>query len=131
MKEPIWLDRTVIEAIHADLLREHGGALGIRDPGLLESALARPRQKWTYSASADLPTLAAAYGFGLAKNHAFVDGSKRVALMAIYVFLWTNGWELDASEPDAAETILSVANGSVSERKLASWVRSHIMPAKR
>ena len=124
------MDLTVLEAIHADQIREHGGALGIRDPGLLDSALARPRQKWAYAATADLPILAAAYGFGLARNHAFADGNRRVALMAMYVFLWINGLELDAFEPETADTILGVADGSISERKLASWVRAHVVPAR-
>jgi death-on-curing protein len=127
VKEPVWLDLTVVEAIHADLIREHGGALGVRDSGVLESALARPRQKWAYDRKTDLSALAAAYGFGLAKNHGFVDGNKRVSLMAIYVFLALNGRELEAPETEALDITTGVADGSVNEDQLAAWIRSRLV----
>ncbi len=118
----------MIETLHADQVLEHGGSLGIRDEGLLESALARPQQKWHYASGTDLATLAAAYAFGIAKNHPFVDGNKRAALVAAYTFLAVNDFELDAPEPEAVSMILGTADGSLSEEDLASWIRSHLTP---
>src|SRR6184192_1067209 len=118
----------MLDAIHDAQLREHGGSLGIRDEGLLESALARPRNKFAYARQPDLATLAAAYAFGLAKNHGFVDGNKRAAFMAAYVFLGLNGQDLEAAEPDVVETMEGVADGRVSERALAAWMRERLYP---
>ena len=126
--EPTWLDRPIVEALHADQILEHGGSLGIRDEGLLESALARPQQKWHYEPGTDLATLAAAYAFGIAKNHPFIDGNKRAALVAAYTFLAINGLELEAPEPEAVNVILGTADGSLPEADLASWIRSHLTP---
>jgi death on curing protein len=126
--EPTWLDRPIVEALHADQILEHGGSLGIRDEGLLESALARPQQKWHYEPGTDLATLAAAYAFGIAKNHPFADGNKRAALVAAYTFLALNDSELEAPEPAAVSAILGTADGSLSEDQLASWIRSHLIP---
>ena len=126
--EPIWLDRPILEALHVDQITEHGGSLGIRDAGLLESALARPRQKWHYEPGSDLASLAAAYAFGIAKNHPFVDGNKRAALVAAYTFLALNDFELEAPEPEAVTMVLGTADGSLSEEDLASWIRSHLLP---
>lgn len=123
-KEPRWITRTALAAIHAAQIREHGGSAGVRDEGLIESALARPRQKWNYDVGADLATLAAAYVFGLAKNHGFIDGNKRAAFMAAYSFLGINGYDLDAAEPDVVTTIERVAAGRLSEAKLAEWFRA-------
>ena len=103
--EPTWLDRSIVQALHADQILEHGGSLGIRDEGLLESALARPQQKWHYEPATDLASLAAAYAFGIAKNHPFVDGNKRAALVAAYTFLAINDLELEAPEPEAVAAI--------------------------
>ena len=125
---PTWLDRPILEALHADQILEHGGSLGIRDEGLLESALARPQQKWHYEAQADLATLAAAYAFGVAKNHPFIDGNKRAALVAAYTFLAINDFELEAPETEALSMILGLADGSIPEEDLASWIRSHLIP---
>ena len=125
---PAWLDRPIVEALHADQITEHGGSLGIRDEGLLESALARPQQKWHYEPRTDLATLAAAYAFGVAKNHPFIDGNKRAALVSAYTFLAINGFELEAPEPEAVTVILGTADGSISEEDLASWIRSHLIP---
>src|SRR5690606_24322267 len=94
MSEPRWLTRRVVLTLHRLQIEEHGGTLGLRDDGLLDSALARPHQKHAYEPESDLVTLAAAYGFGLAKNHAFIDGNKRVAFVAMYVFLGLNGYDL-------------------------------------
>ena len=128
MDEPLWLNRTIVEALHADQVREHGGQLGIRDPGLLDSALSRPKHVWAYDADADLAKLAAEYGFGLAKNHAFLDGNKRVALAATNVFLILNGLEIEAPEPEVVNTMLRLADGRLSRPRFAEWIRRHMVP---
>lgn len=123
MTEPAWLERIMVDAIHDDQIRQHGGGFGTRDEGLLESALARPRQKWAYEPGADIYTLAAAYGFGLARNHGYVDGNKRVAYMAMYVFLGLNGLEIEAPEPEVVMVMTDVATGERDETALALWLR--------
>jgi death-on-curing protein len=130
MGEPIWLSVAAVRQIHAELIREHGGSYGERDAGLIESALARPLQKWTYeSDSADLAELAAAYAFGLAKNHGFIDGNKRVAFMAAYSFLGANGLLLVAPEPEAYAVMVDLASGELSEEDMARWLRASVEPA--
>lgn len=109
--------------MHEEQLREHGGGYGIRDEGLMESALARPVQLFHYGNSPDMLTLAAAYGFGIAKNHPFVDGNKRTAFQCMYVFLLINGIEITATEVDTVVTILALADGSLSEAELAKWLK--------
>lgn len=123
--EPKWLTRIVIDAIHNDQLREHGGLPGIRDENVLESALARPRQKWHYSEDTDLATLAAAYGFGLVKNHPYRDGNKRIGFLALVTFLGINGQDLRATDAEVVTEIVALADGSVSEEDLAGWIRRH------
>ncbi|GLR96006.1 MULTISPECIES: type II toxin-antitoxin system death-on-curing family toxin [Bradyrhizobium] len=124
MSEPFWLTRRIIIAIHDEQLATHGGASGLRDEGMLESALDRPRNKWSYE-SADLPELAAAYAFGIARNHPFVDGNKRTSLLALYTFLGVNGIDFVVPEAEAAAMILSLASGEVSEESLARWIRDN------
>jgi len=126
--EPIWLTRQILEAIHADQIREHGGGLGLRDARLLESALAQPRQRFHCDRKADLARLAAEYGFALAKNHAFVDGNKRVAFIAANVFLILNRFEIVAPEPAVVETMQRVADGRMGRDELAAWIRSVLQP---
>lgn len=116
----------MVDAVHLDLLRTHGGMPGLRDEGALESALARPRQKWTYARQADLATLAAAYGYGLARNHPYRDGNKRIAFMVMAIFLGLNGREIDATEEEIVTIILSLAEGRMSELALAKWIRLHL-----
>jgi death-on-curing protein len=130
MKEPVWLDRLTVDAIHFDLLLGHGGMFGVRDEGLLESALDRARNRWLYERESDLAALAAAYGFGLTTNHPFADGNKRVALMAMYVFLSVNGRRLVAPEAEAALVVLDVARGRLGEAELAAWLRRQTRPVK-
>lgn len=125
MNEPRWLNVTMIRAIHTSQVQEHGGSLGLRDQGLLASALDRPRNRFHYEPEADLFDLAAAYGFGLARNHPFVDGNKRVAFQAMYLFLGLNGFRIDAEEPDAVRLILALATGDLPEAELADWLRKH------
>jgi len=122
--EPEWLWLDLVVAIHDEQLATHGGSAGMRDVRLLESALDRPRNKWAYE-QAELAELGAAYGFGLAKNHPFVDGNKRAALLAIYTFLGINGVEFLVPEAEAAAMIASLAAGEVSEESLARWIRDN------
>jgi death-on-curing protein len=115
----------VVDAIHNDQLREHGGLPGIRDENVLESALARPQQKWRYAEETDLASLAAAYGFPLVKNHPYRDGNKRIGLLAIATFLGINGYDLRATDADVVTQILALAGNRVSEAELADWIRTH------
>lgn len=125
MPGPRWVDRLVVEAIHLDQLRAHGGLVGLRDDHALEAALARPRQRWHYEPKSDLPTLAAAYGFGLSRDHAFRDGNKRVAFVVMVVFLELNGWTFTAEEVDVVPTMVALADGNLSEQALSTWLRGH------
>jgi len=125
MKQPKWLGRTVIEALHIRQVREHGGHYGVRDSGLLESALARPMNYWLHEPTASIFMLAAVLGHGLTRNHCFVDGNKRVGFMAMYVFLGVHGYGLDAPEPEVVDLMLEVAKGNVSESSLAAWLKQH------
>jgi len=128
MSNWVWLDPDILLAAHDEQLAEHGGASGIRDIGLFESALARPQNLAAYG-EPDAAALAASYGYGIAKNHAFVDGNKRTALIALEYFLALNGFELGADDNQCVLVILSVASGAFSEEELAGWVRKHIQPA--
>ena len=128
MKEPRWLNVTMILAIHSDQIQQHGGSLGLRDRGLLDSALARRRNRYHYESAADLVDLAAAYGFAIARNHPFVDGNKRVAFQAMYVFLAINGLRIDAEEPEVVRAILALAAGEMDEIQLSGWLRDHTSP---
>ena len=125
MTEPRWLTREIVIVLQGELLAEHGGPAGIRDDGALRSALARPEQKHHYE-QPDIPSLGAAYAFGLSSNHPFVDGNKRIALVALDVFLQLNGGELIASEVDTAATIFELAAGELTEESLAAWIRENI-----
>lgn len=123
MQEPIWLDRRLVEAFHQDQIRQHGGLFGLRDEALLESALARPRQRFHYEPGADLFELAAALGHGLASNHPFLDGNKRVAFLAVYVFLGLNGLTIEAEETEVVAVMKDLAAGRLPEADLARWLR--------
>ena len=125
MNEPRWLSVQVVVAIHSDQIREHGGSLGVRDKGLLESALDRPRNRFSYESDADLTALAAGYGFGIAKNHPFVDGNKRVAFQAMYVFLGINGVGITSDEEEVVRLVLTLASGELSESELRVWLRDN------
>src|SRR6476661_8829423 len=118
MREPVWVDRLVIDAVHLDQLREHGGLRGIRDENALESALARARNKWAYESISDPAVLAAAYGYGLATSHPYQDGNKRIAFLAMVIFLGLNGWDLEAPEADVVAIMLGVAAGRCLEAEL-------------
>lgn len=124
MKDWRWLDPTVLTAVHDMQLAEHGGGAGVRDATLFESALARPKQLASYG-QPDAPALAAAYGYGIARNHPYVDGNKRTAFVATELFLRLNGWQLMAEDADCVLTMLAVASGELSEERFAAWVRQH------
>lgn len=121
------IDDEVIDAVHEAQLAEHGGLVGIRDSGLLESALAHPRNLAAYG-SPELADCAAAYGFGIARNHPFLDGNKRTAFVAMELFLALNGRSLVADDADCVLTMLGVAAGDVDEPALAQWLRQRIAP---
>ena len=123
----IWLDAKVLRAVHDEQLAEHGGAAGVRDVGLFESALARPRQL-ANCGDPDLADLAAAYGYGLAKNHPFIDGNKRTAFVAVELFIDCNGQALTADDADCVLVMLAIAAGTLSEPQFANWIRQHTAP---
>lgn len=120
-----WIDAHVVLAIHDEQLAEHGGAPGVRDIGLLESALARPQHLATYADEFDIAALAAAYGYGLVRNHPFVDGNKRTSLVVMELFLVLNGHHLLAENAECVATMLGLAEGRISEADFAEWIRAH------
>lgn len=124
MKDPRWMSRLVVEAIHLDQIREHGGFPGLRDEALLESAMARPQNKFSYRKRCDLATLAAAYTFGILRNHPFQDGNKRTAFLTGVTFLGLNGADFEANQEKVVEITLGAAAGAVGERELEKWFRS-------
>jgi len=124
-REPRWLARMAVDAIHSDQLREHGGLPGVRDENALESAIARPRQKWHYAERTDIPDLAAAYAFGLVRNHPYRDGNKRIGFLAMVTFLGINGYAFEATDAEVVTQIVALAAGDVSEDQLATWIRNH------
>lgn len=120
--EPKWISKKALLLLHEESLSEFGGARGLRDEGLLESALARPQNIHAYNPATTLPELAASYGYGISKNHGFVDGNKRAAFLSIGLFLAVNGRRLVASQVDAIETMLAVAAGRMTEEELSLWI---------
>lgn len=128
MTEPRWLSPVYLLSIHTDQIQAHGGSLGIRDKGLLLSALERPKNRFQYEPEVDLAGLGAAYGFGISSNHPFVDGNKRIAFLAMYSFLGLNGLDLEATEADVVAIILALASGELQESSLADWIRAHMIP---
>ena len=132
MKEPIWINLRVVKAFHDRQINEHGGLAGLRDEGLLLSALSRPENAYHYSdPKPDVAELAAVYGFGLAKNHPFNDANKRTALIAIRLFLKLNGYDLVASPEDKYKMIIRVAASEISEYELALWIRENLKEIQR
>lgn len=122
-----WVDKQLLLILHDESLAEHGGASGLRDEGLLDSALARPLNLLACG-EPDAADLAASYGLGLAKNHAFVDGNKRAAFLAVGLFLALNGYRLNASQADATLTVMSLAAGEIDEAEFARWIRANSAP---
>jgi death-on-curing protein len=126
---PRWIDKRALLLLHEESLAEFGGARGLRDEGLLDSALARARNAWAYGGGRTTDAeLAAKYGYGLVKNRAFVDGNKRMAFLAIGLFLALNGCRLKAGKAAAAKTMMAAAAGTIGERGLAAWIQAHIEP---
>jgi len=121
----IWIEEAVVLAVHEEQLAEHGGAVGIRDLGLLQSALARPQHLVAYG-KPDVAALAAAYGYGIARNHPFMDGNKRTAFTVTELFLTLNGYELLADDSSCVVTVLQVAEGSLAEAEFADWIRANL-----
>lgn len=122
--EVVWLQRQVVDALHDRLLAEHGGSSGVRDEGLLQSALARPQNAEAYGET-DICALAALYAHGIVRNHPFVDGNKRTGFMAAFVFLARNGRRLTAPEDDATQTMMALAAGEIDEHAFAAWLRDN------
>jgi death-on-curing protein len=123
----VWIKESVVLALHEEHLAEHGGATGIRDCGLLESALFRPQNLALYE-EPDIAALAAAYGFGIIRNHPFIDGNKRTGFTVTELFLAINGQELVADDPSCVLTTLKLAEGKLSEKAFADWIRSNTKP---
>lgn len=128
MDDPHWLPRTVVDAVHDDQVRQHGGLAGIRDEGAIESALPRPKHLQTYGDDPDAARLAAAYGAGLAYNHGYRDGNRRTAFLAMYVFLRRNGYRIEAEQAAVVDLMRAVAQGNCEEDELAAWLRARIVP---
>lgn len=124
MTEPVWLSVELVTAIHEEQLRAYGGPVGLRDAGMLDSALARAPNKWAYG-ERDMAVLAATYAYGIAKNHPFVDGNKRAALLSLVTFLGLNDIDFVASEAEAVVMILGLASGDIAEEGLARWIRDN------
>lgn len=127
MSKPRWVLKEVVIAAHEEMLFQHGGIDGIRDEGILESALGRPQNLYAYG-NPDLFDLAAAYAFGIAKNHPFLDGNKRTAFITAYIFLGLNGFELSASEATATIHVLALAAGEVPEKEFSRWLEANSVP---
>lgn len=125
MKEPFWIDERDALAIHGRLLTLHGGASGVRDRRLLDSALARPRQHYAYANKPDIIELAAVYATGI-HNHPFIDGNKRTGFLIGVLFLEINGYRFTASEEDATQAVMGLASGAIAEDRFAAWLRSNV-----
>ena len=124
MAEPVWVELDIVLAIHDEQLAEHGGQPGVRDPGLLESALGRPRNQFAYG-EPSITRLAASYAFGISRNHPFLDGNKRTSLVVAELFLELNGYELIASDAQCVATFLQLAAGELTEDQLAEWITAN------
>jgi death on curing protein len=130
-KSPIWVDERDVLAVHDHLLALHGGVPGLRDRGLLESALARPRQHYSYAESIDVVDMAALYTIAIVQNHPFVDGNKRAGFLAGTLFLELNGFHFGASEEEVISTVLALAAGDLDEAGYAAWLRAQSRPRRR
>lgn len=124
MPEPIWIPREMVLAMHLRQLAEHGGGQGVRDDGLLDSALQRPQNKLAYE-SPDLAELAAAYAFGIARNHPFIDGNKRTALVTSFTVLYVNGLKVITSQEENTKKFMALAAGTIEEKELADWFKQN------
>jgi death on curing protein len=127
MSEPVWVNRRALPLLHAESLAEFGGSSGMRDESRFESALEHARMRWSSEPESSIPELAACYGFGLAKNHAMLDGNERLAFLAIGVFLRANGYRLAAGRAEAVVVMEDVAAGRLDEGGLAAWIQTHVV----
>jgi len=125
VNDPVWLEDREVLALHGRLLALHGGAGGVRDLALLQSALARPRQHRTYADDPDIPRLAAAYTFGIVRNHPFVDGNKRMGFLIGVLFLELNGYRFNATEEDSTQAVIDLAAGLIDKTSFAAWIRAN------
>ena len=131
MRKPVWIDERDALALHDSLLALHGGAAGLRDDGLLKSALARPRQQFAYAESPDIVDMAAAYTWGIVRNHPFIDGNKRTGFVVGILFLELNGYRFTASEEDAAQAVLELAAGNLDEAGYSAFLRANVARSKK
>jgi len=129
MSEPVWIDLEVVLAIHDEQLAEHGGQPGVRDRGLLESALARPRNQLSHGETS-ITRLAASYAFGISRNHPFLDGNKRTSLVVAELFVELNGTEISATDAQCVTTFLALAAGDLTEEQLADWISANSTTAR-
>lgn len=127
MAEPVWIDPAVVLAVHDEQLAEHGGQVGVRDHGVLESALARPRNQFAYGEQS-VARLAASYAFGICRNHPFLDGNKRTSFVVVELFLALNGLDLEAGDAECVATFFALAAGDIGEEKLAEWISANCAP---
>lgn len=125
MSSPVWIDVRALRLLHNESLAEHGGLLGMRDDGLLMSALARPQNLFAYEGITDIPRLAAAYAYEITKNHPFTDGNKRAAFLCVGLFLALNGYSLQVEQKEAVNTILALAAGNLNKLALTAWIAKH------
>lgn len=126
VKEPRWLQRQVLDAVHLDQIRAHGGLAGVRDESALEAALARARNKWAYENTTDVAILGAAYAFGLVTAHPYRDGNKRISFLAMVTFLGLNGVEFDAPEEEVVTMMVAAADHRATEAELAEWIQLRV-----
>ena len=125
--DPFWVERELVDVLHSEQLEKHGGADGVRDVGLLDSAMNRPRQLFAYAdPTPDIPTLAACYAYGIARNHAFLDGNKRTAAVVCELFLIRNGYELTSTNDEAYPQFLALAAGELDEQAFAAWLSANV-----
>ena len=125
MQEPVWVSKRAVLALHSEQLAEHGGSDGMRDESLLDSALAKPQNVFAYDRDATIFRLAASYALGIARNHAFIDGTKRTSLVVSILFLNRNGWDVEAPKEEVYDSFLGLAAGRVAEDELAEWFSAH------
>lgn len=130
MEEPRWLTPIAVDLLHRGSIERYGGSHGVRDTALVESALSRPVNRWMYAPECDLADIAASYAYGLAKNHGYVDGNKRIAFAAMFVFLYRNGLLLEAGDDEGIAAMVGVASGETSENHLAEWIRQRVVPRR-
>lgn len=131
VNEPIWVSRFVVDIIHREQLREHGGRQGLGNENALESAISRARNKWHYDAEVSIEMLAAAYCYALSRNHAYIDGNKRTGFLTMVTFLGLNGYEFTAPEEEVVEIVRATASGDMKEEDLAKWIGGHMSPSNR